>query len=513
MAEGYRIYRYDAESQFYQPEGETAGTNYIVYDLIPGRSYEFRVTALWRTEEQTQESEPSETVCGTAGSDVLDNVAAAAPIPMFTVIDDDTRDPYSVKLFHDVCVANGVRGCYAVVTSNFSMAGTDGYSSLLDQLKAYEADGFDMLLHARDHDARFLRKSRNNGWNGHLADETVLLAEQSIQGGLADMQATGLGHPVFWVAPMGVHDEEIRNIARNAGVECLLGVANKAYVSKTPTADGWNRWCIPRVELYGTDGAFDANRSNYQTGRHNSDRIWNTSDDVKTQIDAAAADNAWVIICTHVYESEWYLPRVTLTKNGDSYTASAFGDGLSAEWREGAVSVPLIQTQYTFVYDKRNGVVGWFFEEGTEPQSLACYGIVLTGNPVYQAADPDAASPDRSDFYMGRFSEIMDYAKGKGLTNVTFSEGYARWEEIYDAQERADACHILTFEEGNAPTCSAAGRRSCYACSICGGRFADEGAHTLLSETELILPVESGGHMDLDDNGCCDFCGKKVDEI
>ena len=41
---------------------------------------------------------------------------------------------------------------------------------------------------------------------------------------------------------MGVHDEAIRDSAKGAAVECLLGVANKAYVTKNPKANSWNRW-------------------------------------------------------------------------------------------------------------------------------------------------------------------------------------------------------------------------------------------------------------------------------
>ena len=551
-ADAYRIYQYNATQKAYLPLGETDGTNYIVYEKVPGISYYFRVTALRHDGTGIMESAHSAAVHAMVGGDVLNNVTAAAPIPMFTVIDDDTRDPYSVKLFHDICVANGVRGCYAVVTSKFTTEGTDGYDTLLNQLKAYESDGFDMLLHARDHDARFLLKNRTAGWNGYAADETALLAAQSIKNGSSDMQAEAIGHPTYWVAPMGVHDEAIRNSAKGAAVECLLGVANKAYVTKNPKANSWNRWFIPRVELYGTDGAYDATKKNYQTGRHNSDRIWNTATDVKAQIDAAAANNAWVIICTHVYESEWYLPRITLTKSGSAYIAEAYGAGLTADWVADVAALSLTEDSYTFIFDKRNDVTGWFFEEGSEPQNLADYGVTVTGTPVYQSADPAVTEPDRSAFFAKRFSDVIDYAHSKGMTNVTFSEGYAHWKAIYDAAEQADACHSLSFVDGTVPTCSVPGQRAHYQCTVCGDRFSDEDGHTLLSDDELIVtanhtegePEEavlvpancgnagekkitvkcsacgeilsertetipaSGEHIDADLNGQCDGCGK-----
>ena len=501
-ADSFRVYRYHALQEKYLVVGETTHNNYIVYDLVPGTTYYFWVTACYTENGSTTESEPSASVKAKPGESTLDSISEFAPTPMFTIVDDDTRDPYSVKLFHDICEANGVRGCYAVVTSNFGKNGADGYGTMLDQLRAYEADGFDMLLHARDHDSRFLLKNRTtDGWNNHTAEETATMAAQSIAGGYSDMTAAGLGHPSYWVAPMGVHDPAITAAAQNAGVETLLSVANKAYVSKNPKASSYNRMFVPRVELYGTDGAYDAQKKNHQTERHSSDRIWNTSSDVKAQIDAAKKNNAWVIICTHVYESEWYLPRITLTKSEGGYTAAAYGNGLTAVWN-GNAAVSLTEQKYTFIYDKRNNVEGWYFEEGGTPQNLADYGISLTGTPVYNKGDANKDSSDRSGFYSERFAEIVSYAREKGLTNVTFSEGYAAWSRIYDAQEAADACHDLSFEEGVPATCKTEGQREHYLCSVCGDRFADEDGHTLLSDRDIVIPK----HTDLNGDYVCDYC-------
>ena len=506
-----RVYRYDAAANRYVAEGESAYDNYIVYGLTPGATYRFQVTALYTQNGQTVESAASAAVSAVPGGGVLNAVSQSAPVPMFTVVDDDTRDPYSVKLFHDVCEANGVRGCYAVVTSTFGTAGTDGCATMLDQFRAYEADGFDMLLHAQSHDSRFLLKNRTDGWNGHTAAETAALAAASIENGLADMTAAGLGSPAYWVAPMGVHDAAITAAARNAGVECLLSVANKSYVTKTPSKSGYNRMYIPRVELYGTDGAYDPVKKNGQTGRHNSDRIWNTAADVRAQIDAAAANGAWVIICTHVYESEWYLPRVTLKKTGAGYTAEAFGAGLTAVWT-GPAAVPLTADAYTFIFDKRGGVTGWYFENGDAPLALADYGVSLTGMPVYRQTDPAATDPDRSAFFADRFAGIVSYAKEKGLTNVTFSEGYAAWSAIYDAQERADTCHRLTAAAGAAPTCTAPGEEAHYVCTVCGDRFADPEGHVLRADESLARPIDPLAHRDENEDRTCDLCGASLCE-
>ena len=503
-ADGYNVYIYRSSSNKYEKIGSTAGLNYIVYGLTPGVTYSFRVCARADDPNGAAEGPLSAVAKGKAGEALLASVNAKAPTPMFTVIDDDTRDAQSVKLFHDLCERNGIRGNYAVVCSHFSDAGADGYDTMLAQLLDYEQQGFGMLLHCYSHDARFTLKSRTNGWSKYTAAQCQQMSVDSMRRGKEAMIAAGFATPTEWVAPMGVHDAAIREAAIEMGLDCLIGVANKSYVGYHPSSDGYNRYFIPRVELYGTDGALDASRGNRMTGRHSTDRIWNSMADVKAQIDAAAEKNAWVIICTHVYESEWYLPRIVLTRTADGYRAETTGEGLTVSWTDTGAS--LTQESYTFIYDERSGVVDWYEEDGSVPVRLADYGVSLTGTPVYTKADP-AADTDRSGFFEGRFREVVQYAKSKGMTNVTFPEGYSYWREVYDTAEAAERCHVMTPVAAAAARCNQSGYSVAhYQCAECGRRFLDEQGHTELDE-QIVLPAQPGAHTDADGDSRCDHCG------
>lgn len=191
--------------------------------------------------------------------------------PMISFIDDDTTRVSFVKKYHDIFAEYGAVGNYAVMTARMTNADRcyDAEGELLTLLKQYELEGFGMLFHCY--------------WQHYMNDPTLYFKLESrdisavrdnLLTGLRDMQELGFNNYKHWVTPYGVNDEEIQNVAKELGLECLISMSNNSYISRGYA----DRWSIPR---YSVSAISDSTHT-------------------KAAMDACAAENGWINIVTHV---------------------------------------------------------------------------------------------------------------------------------------------------------------------------------------------------------------------
>lgn len=250
-----------------------------------------------------------------SGSDNRKNVGA-----MITFIDDDTSSKTLVKQYHDLFdsshyndVPTGyhLAGCYAVeayrlvenptltrmtlqASSSTSTLGeiedtyTPPYNSeeagsvLLDLLKDYEEQGFEMIFHCMYQSGR-ATNAHNTAYiiDGYQRNtDNLNLVRHNIITGIRTIEGLGLANwRKHWVTPYGADDKEIQSIARSLGFESLIRTEN-GLISRDVYTD---RYSIPR---WGYDYGYTDGRG--------------TPEYLKTVIDRAIATNSWIIIMSHV---------------------------------------------------------------------------------------------------------------------------------------------------------------------------------------------------------------------
>ena len=205
--------------------------------------------------------------------------------PMLSFTDDDTTNCSYVQRYHDVFENTGAVGTYAVMTGRMTTKKREqgGYrydeeGELESLLKEYEMEGFGMVLHCF--------------WQNDAVDSTryFTLAERDISKcrenmlrALREYKSLGFQNEKLWITPYGVQDEEIQNLARELGLECVISMSNNTII----TPNYANRWCIPRYSL--------SMNSNI--------------DFLKEQMRLTVAMNGWINFVTHV--NSWNTSDVT----------------------------------------------------------------------------------------------------------------------------------------------------------------------------------------------------------
>ena len=184
--------------------------------------------------------------------------------PIITIIDDDTLGYDSVKLFHDVCVQNGIIGTYATVTS---IALSD--ERIIPLMQQYEQEGFHFAIHGKTQSPSYSPEFN--------APE----AEKDFVEGMRQMQSANFLDWKFFIIPYGAYQPELQQMAKKWGCKCAVGIGQNAYINKSVKV---NRFYLPRV-------GFNAQ----ETGSV-------TLEQLKALIDEAASNNGWVLVGTHIYD-------------------------------------------------------------------------------------------------------------------------------------------------------------------------------------------------------------------
>ena len=184
--------------------------------------------------------------------------------PIITIIDDDTLGYDSVKLFHDVCVQNGIKGTYATLTS---IALSD--DRLIPLMQQYEQEGFHFAIHGKT-------QSPSYSPQFDAAD-----AEKDFVEGMRQMQSANFLDWKFFIIPYGAYQPELQHMAKKWGCKCAVGIGQNSYIN---TSEKVNRFYLPRA-------GFNAQ----ETGSV-------TFDQLKALIDEAASNNGWVLVGTHIYD-------------------------------------------------------------------------------------------------------------------------------------------------------------------------------------------------------------------
>ena len=199
---------------------------------------------------------------------------------LFTISDDDTTSLSNVQKFHTVCMAEGIRGCYAVMTKN-----TEADSNIVDALREYEKDGFQCVVHC--HHQRPIYKPS--------PDRNIVACREDMAIALQNMQKYGFSDFRHWISPYGVRDQEMKDFARDFGFDCLITVPTDTYCHFIPQ-NVYGLYSIPRMELYPTDAESLSG---------------NTLAEIKAQMLDCATNGGWFHVCTHMYQWGDDLSRVT----------------------------------------------------------------------------------------------------------------------------------------------------------------------------------------------------------
>ncbi len=184
--------------------------------------------------------------------------------PIITVIDDDTLGYDSVKLFHDVCVQNGIKGTYATLTS---IALSD--ERLISLMQQYEQEGFHFAIHG---------KTQSPAYSPQF---NAAEAEKDFVEGMRQMQSANFLDWKFFIIPYGAYQPELQQMAKKWGCKCAVGIGQNSYIKPSEKV---NRFYLPRA-------GFNAK----ETGSV-------TYEQLKAMIDEAASNNGWVLVGTHIYD-------------------------------------------------------------------------------------------------------------------------------------------------------------------------------------------------------------------
>lgn len=188
--------------------------------------------------------------------------------PVITLIDDDSSTISSCTKFHDLCVANGIVGDYAVLTIQLQR-----HEGLKELLKNYEKEGFHMSIHGHSQQDFY-----NTGSTRNLAQ-----LQADFVRGMQEMNEYGFTDWNFWVTPYGVHDADVQNLARKWGLKCIVSFAINDYIGDNPKG---GRYFIPRTSLNQTDNTYNQ-----------------TMAGLKAIMDETYENHGWLLLGTHI--AEW----------------------------------------------------------------------------------------------------------------------------------------------------------------------------------------------------------------
>lgn len=188
--------------------------------------------------------------------------------PILTLIDDDTATVASTALYHNSCVNNGVVGCYAVITKQL-----ESQNGLAEQLKSYEREGFQNLLHCHD---------QIKAYDSSSSQYDISVAEADLVQGIQEIIPYGFANWRYWCTPYGVVNDELVSLAKKWGLKCLIRSGLADYETTIPHERG--KYQISRISLNQNDEALQT---------------------VKNALDSASLDGGWVLVTTHMAETGW----------------------------------------------------------------------------------------------------------------------------------------------------------------------------------------------------------------
>lgn len=204
--------------------------------------------------------------------------------PAVTFIDDDTTRIDSVERYHDIMEELGVVGNYACIATNIEES--EGMAELL---QSYENEGYGMLFHCD------LQRGTETEYFLPDSRRDIGKCRKNVLDGLRKMPGFGLNNYKHWVTPYGVNDKDIQDIARQAGLDCIITTDTQTIVGNNANAERYN---LPRLSM---------------TMNVNANR---TIRRIKAAVDAAKATSGWVLITTHAYE--WPETLDVITDDGES---------------------------------------------------------------------------------------------------------------------------------------------------------------------------------------------------
>lgn len=257
---------------------------FVRYNLLTTQvnttSIEYKDTDVYKWSRETFYSSIVEEWFRKTSNAISSPFATATTHPTITLIDDDTISVEAVQRYYNACVANDVKGGYAVLTANL-----ENNTALKNLLLDYESAGFSMNIHAYSQVDAF-----NSG-----ATRDIAVAEANFCKGLRQMREFGFLDYMYWCTPFGVSDSDIQDVARRHGIKCLIrsGI-NTAYVD----TKSLSRFDIPRASLNPNDTALQQ---------------------VEALVDKIALTNGWLLVTTHM--ADWgsdtsrFTDFVTYAKN------------------------------------------------------------------------------------------------------------------------------------------------------------------------------------------------------
>ena len=193
-----------------------------------------------------------------------------APRKICTIIDDDASSTAAIQRFHDALSPKNVKGCFAVLTNNFTKENT-----LKNTLITMERAGFQVLLHGYSDLAAY----ENPTTPANLA-----LCEDDLVHGIQDLQKAYFSNFRFWVYPSGSCGAEMQALAKKWDMQAGIAIGNEANTSDTK--DG--KYHLKRLALEERDS----------TGANDPDGYTTTLQGLKASILEASRQNDWVIIKT-----------------------------------------------------------------------------------------------------------------------------------------------------------------------------------------------------------------------
>lgn len=203
--------------------------------------------------------------------------------PMVVFIDDDTSSVSLVTRYHDIFTAKSVVGNYAVMTKNL-----DDNPGLPELLLDYEEQGFGCLYHCY--------YQSGSATNYFLESERDMeQVRENFYRGLRSIQQYGFQNYKHWVTPYGVNDKDIRNLAKEAGMESLIKMSLTMTSGEILTPYGQlDRWNVPRITISAASSV-----AKYES-----------------LVDACVQNNGWLLCVTHV--NTWNNTTMMDTKLSDA---------------------------------------------------------------------------------------------------------------------------------------------------------------------------------------------------
>lgn len=207
-----------------------------------------------------------------------------------TVIDDDTANVGQVKRFYEKCEAAGIKGTFACITA-YVLADPELHELLLQ----YQNEGYQVTYHCH---------SQIDAYRADTRDFAA--AQENFVTGLREMRELGFINYDYWVNPYGVKDEETQSLAKKWGMNCMVTV-NQDYENK----ESDNRFAIDRISLY--TAAVEGSDAPQQDP---ADPAWYqyNFEKLKTAVNNCAAENGWLLICTHMWDNTLWEDSDRLTE-------------------------------------------------------------------------------------------------------------------------------------------------------------------------------------------------------